>query len=64
MEYFVFLKYSLGLIGALSAAIYIWSRRGTDKIEKPIKTEDGNFVITKPEDIELEDGKYDGIVNK
>ena len=64
MEHYVFLKYSLGLLGALGASIYIWSRRGVIKIEKPLKTEGGDFLISKPDDIELEYEKYDGIINK
>ena len=52
MEYLLFLKIGIGLIGALVASIYIWSKRGSNKIEKPIKTEDGDYLITAPDDLE------------
>jgi hypothetical protein len=52
MEYLLFLKIGLGLIGALVASIYIWSKRGDNKIERPIKTEDGDYLITAPNDLE------------
>lgn len=52
MEYLVFFKIGLGLTGALTASIYLWSKRGSNKIEKPIKTKDGDYLIAVPDDIE------------
>jgi hypothetical protein len=52
MEYLVFWKIGLGLVGALSAAIYLWSKSGSDTIEKPVETQDGDYVINKPENVE------------
>lgn len=52
MEYLVFLKIGLGLVGALSAAIYLWSKNSKDTIERPIETDEGDFLIKKPENAE------------
>jgi len=57
MEYLLFLKIGLGLVGALSAAIYLWAKNGGSTIEKPSETQDGDYLIKKPEN---EDGiNYD-----
>lgn len=57
MEYLLFWKIGLGLAGALSAAIYLWTKNGSTTIEKPIETQDGDYAINKPEN---EDGiNYD-----
>jgi hypothetical protein len=60
MEYLVFLKLGLGLMGALSVSIYLWSKRGGNKIEKPIKTKDGDYLLNKPDEMD-EAIKYDDI---
>lgn len=52
MEYLLFLKIGIGLLGALAASIYIWSKNGANKIERPIKTEDGDYLISAPNDLE------------
>jgi hypothetical protein len=52
MEYLLFLKIGIGLIGALAASIYIWSKNGSTTIQKPIKTENGDYLINTPDDLE------------
>ena len=54
MEYLVFLKISLGLIGALSASLYFWYKTKGNRIKKPIKTKDGNYIIENEKDLEKE----------
>ena len=57
MEYLLFWKIGLGLVGALSAAIYLWTKNGGSTIEKPSETNEGDYLINKPEN---EDGiSYD-----
>jgi len=54
MEYLVFLKISLGLIGALSASLYFWYKRKSGGIKKPIKTKDGNYLVKNEKEFEKE----------
>ena len=54
MEYLVFLKISLGLIGALSASLYFWYKIKSQGIKKPIKTKDGNYLVKKEKEFEKE----------
>ena len=54
MEYLVFLKISLGLIGALSASLYFWHKTKGNRIKKPIKTKDGNYIIENNKELEKE----------
>lgn len=60
MEYLIFLKYGGGLILAIAASLYFWSKGFSNKIEKPIKTEEGDFLVTKFG--ELEGIESDGLL--
>lgn len=59
MEYLVFLKVSLGLIGAITASLIIWSRNKSKGLKKPLETEDGYLVEN---DSDLEGIESDGIL--
>ena len=52
VEYLVFLGKGLGLIGAISAALYLWHKNKTESIKKPIQTKDGNFLVENNKDLE------------
>lgn len=52
MEYLLFLKLGIGLMGALAASIYLWSKKGSKTVQKPIKTEEGDYLINAPDDLE------------
>lgn len=54
IEYLVFLAKGLGLIGALTASLYFSFKKKTTKIQKPIKTKDGNFLIENNKELEKE----------
>ena len=54
VEYLVFLAKGLGLIGALTASLYFSFKKKTGKIQKPIKTKDGNFLIENNKELEKE----------
>lgn len=54
VEYLVFLGKGLGLIGAISAALYLWHKNKADKIKKPIKTENGNYLVENENNLDKE----------
>jgi len=60
MEYLLFLKYGGGLVLAIAASLYFWSKGFSKKIEKPIKTEEGDFLVAKLG--ELEGIESDGVI--
>jgi hypothetical protein len=59
VQYLVFLEHvGSGLVGALTASLYFWSKRKGDSIKKPIKTKDGNYLVENEKDLE-KDVNYD-----
>lgn len=59
MEYLVFLKVGIGLIGAITASLIIWSRNKSKSLKKPLETEDGYLVEN---DSDLEGIESDGVL--
>jgi len=59
MEYIVFIE--RGVWFAICVAIYIWRKKGDQKIDIPKELEDGKFAIPKPEDEFMEGVEYDEI---
>jgi len=59
MEYIVFIE--RGVWFAICVAIYIWRKKGDQKIDIPKELEDGKFAIPKPEEEFMEGVEYDEI---